>query len=351
MAIGLSDVKAQYEWAKAEIDFAIQDVISSGYFIKGKWDKKFEDALATFYNVPYCIGIGSGTDALEIIIDALDIHGADIIVPALTAAPTAEAVIRTGNRAVFCDVDEDYTLSPKSFRDAITPNTRAVIPVHLYGNPCKMAKISDIARANGLEIIEDCAQAIGAEVGKWGIASAFSFFPAKNVGAFGDAGAIITRHEGIEYLCHTLANHGRKSKYQHLFIGRNSRLDELQAAILCIKLNHLQVWTSIRRAFARLYSERLSIPYNPESVYHQFVIQVENREKIQKQLAQAGIETGIHYPLALPQQWAFWDADAIQHCPNACHYANRVLSLPMGIHLTNEDIYFVCGTLLSILAQ
>ena len=315
------DLHAQYLSIKEEIDFAIASVISENAFIGGKYVKQFEKNFAEYQQAKYCVGVANGTDALEVSIDALNLPmKSEIIVPANSFIASAEAVTRTGHKIVFCDANsDDYTINLKDLKRRITPKTSAIMAVHLYGHPCDMKSLLAIAAEHNLKIIEDCAQAHGAEykgmrVGSIGDIGCFSFYPGKNLGAYGDGGAIITNSEELANKCRMIANHGRVAKYDHQFEGRNSRLDGLQAAILDVKLKHLDEWTCRRVRIADEYIKQLkdvaeiTLPIRREwakHVYHLFVIRHTDRDALQAKLKEVGIQTGVHYPIALPKLKAF----------------------------------------------
>jgi len=315
------DLHAQYLSIKEEIDFAIASVISENAFIGGKYVKQFEKNFAEYQQAKYCVGVANGTDALEVSIEALNLPmKSEIIVPANSFIASAEAVTRTGHKIVFCDANsDDYTINLKDLKRRITPKTSAIMAVHLYGHPCDMKSLLAIAAEHNLKIIEDCAQAHGAEykgmrVGSIGDIGCFSFYPGKNLGAYGDGGAIITNSEELANKCRMIANHGRVAKYDHQFEGRNSRLDGLQAAILDVKLKHLDEWTCRRVRIADEYIKQLkdvaeiTLPIRREwakHVYHLFVIRHTDRDALQAKLKEVGIQTGVHYPIALPKLKAF----------------------------------------------
>lgn len=351
------DLKKQYESIKNEIDEAIKNVISETAFIGGKFVEQFEKEFANYQQAKHCIGVANGTDALEIVIEALDLpKGSEIIVPANSFIASSESVTRSGHKVVFCDCDEhNYTISLQSLKSKITPKTKAIIAVHLYGHPCDMDEIITIAKEHNLKVIEDCAQAHGAEykgkrVGAIGDVGTFSFYPGKNLGAYGDGGAIVTNSDELAKKCKMIANHGRIEKYNHEFEGRNSRLDGLQAAILSVKLKHLDIWTNTRIKVADYYLENLKdiknivLPKREEwakQVYHLFVIRTQKRDELQQYLKDNGIQSGIHYPIALPKLKAYdYTGQASED-----FFANKsdveLLSLPIGEHLNMEDIQFV----------
>ena len=348
------DLNKQYEDIKDEIDEAIKNVINETAFIGGKYVSQFEKEFSTYQEVKHCIGVGNGTDALEIAIESLNLPvNSEIIVPANSFIASSESVTRTGHKVVFCDCNENnYTISINSIKSKITSKTKAIMAVHLYGHPCDMDRIISIAKEYSLKIIEDCAQAHGAEykdkkIGSLGDIGAFSFYPGKNLGAYGDGGAIVTNDEGLAKKCRMIANHGRVEKYDHEFEGRNSRLDGLQAAILSVKLRYLDTWTEARIRVANFYLENLKategvvLPKREDwakQVYHLFVIRSKNRDKLQKYLKDNNISSGVHYPIALPKLKAY---DYTRQ-KNEVFFANssdkELLSLPIGDHLSESDL-------------
>ncbi len=350
------DLQRQYLSIKNEIDQAINDVINTSSFIGGKDIIDFEEAFSDYQNAQYCVGVGNGTDALEIALEALDLpKGSEVIVPANSFISSAEAVSRQGLKVVFCDVNSsDYTINIEDLKKRINASTSAIIAVHLYGHPCDMDALLSVANSN-IKIIEDCAQAHGAEykakrVGAIGDIGCFSFYPGKNLGAYGDAGAIVTNDEALSRKSRMIANHGRIEKYNHEFEGRNSRLDSLQAAILKVKLKNLDNWTSQRISLAEEYLElfkdfsEIILPQRKEwakQVYHLFVVRIENRDEIQKKLKHEGVATGIHYPIALPKLAAFKYLGQSKESGFAWMTDLSLLSLPIGEHLSKEDIYAV----------
>ncbi len=351
------DLKKQYLGIKDEIDQAIAAVINESAFIGGKYVKSFEEHFAAYQQVQHCIGVANGTDAIEIALEALELtKGSEVIVPANSFIASSEAVTRSGHRVVFCDCDPDtYTISVDDAEKRITDKTKAIIAVHLYGHPCEMDSIIDLAKRYSLKVIEDCAQAHGAEykgrrVGGIGDIGTFSFYPGKNLGAYGDAGAIVTNHGELARKCRMIANHGRIAKYDHEFEGRNSRLDGIQAAVLDVKLRHLDSWIKQRRLLADcyLYSLRgisgLTLPKQAEwgfHVWHLFVVLADNRDLLIHYLAEKGVQTGIHYPISLPdlKAYAYLDTtNTIGFSSKACY---KLLSLPIGEHLTKNDVVCV----------
>lgn len=352
--INFLNLKSQYESIRVKIDEAIANVINESAFIGGKYVEQFEKEFATYQESKYCVGVGNGTDAIEIAIEALDLpKNSEIIVPANSFIASSEAVTRSGHKVVFCDCDKlNYTISIPSLKSKITPNTKAIVAVHLYGHPCDMDKILKISKEYKLKVIEDCAQAHGAEykgkkIGALGDIGTFSFYPGKNLGAYGDGGAIVTNSDKLAKKCKMIANHGRVEKYNHEFEGRNSRLDGLQAAILSVKLKHLEEWTNQRIKIANYYLESLKdikdivLPKKEDwakQVYHLFVIQTKKRDELKQYLKDNGIQTGIHYPISLAKLKAY---DYLGQ-RNEEFFANKsdkeLLSLPIGEHLNHHDL-------------
>jgi dTDP-4-amino-4,6-dideoxygalactose transaminase len=343
------DLKQQYELIKSDIDKAIASVISETAFVGGKYVQAFETSFAEYCQVEHCLGVGNGTDALEIAIEALDIpQGSEIIVPANSFVASSEAVTRAGCKVAFADINpENYTLSPASVSSLVTPNTKAIMAVHLYGHPCDMDALQEIADQHGLKIIEDCAQAHGAaykgrRVGGIGDAAAFSFYPGKNLGAYGDGGAITTNCNDTYVKAKMIANHGRIDKYNHEFEGRNSRLDGLQAAILSAKLPHLDSWTENRIRIADYYLEKLSnieaikLPKREswaKQVYHLFVAESAVRDSLKEHLAANNIQSGVHYPISLPELNAYTYIEQNFSGFYTHGLGDRLLSIPIGDHL------------------
>lgn len=367
MHIPFVDLKSQYLSLKQEFDEAILKVVSETAFIGGRYAKAFEEQFAEYLGVKNCVAVGNGTDALEIGLQAIGIGAGDeVLVPANTFFATAEAVGNVGAKAVFVDIEPTfYNIDASKIEEKITPRTRAIIPVHLYGLPAEMDAIMAIADKHGLKVLEDCAQAHGATykgrtAGTFGDVATFSFYPSKNLGAFGDAGAIVSNSDETAEKARLIANHGQIAKNRHSLIGRNSRLDGIQAAVLSVKLPHLESWLEARRRNAALYNEFLSdtglqLPIAPEHsrhTYHLYVVQVPNRADVQQKLADEGIEIGLHYPTALP----FLEAYAVENYqpsdfPVAHAQMDKILSLPMYAELTEEMIEKVCRSLKSALAM
>jgi dTDP-4-amino-4,6-dideoxygalactose transaminase len=358
--IAMVDLKYQYGMIKNEIDKAIQEVINNTAFIGSKYAKKFEEEFASYIGAKNCVGVSNGTDALEISIEALDLpKGSEIIVPANSFIASGEAVTRNGHKVVFCDCDpNNYTINIESLKGKISNKTRALVAVHLYGHPCDIDEIKKITDPHNIKIIEDCAQAHGAEykgkhIGVLGDIAAFSFYPSKNLGAYGDAGAIVTNNNDLAQKARMIGNHGRIEKYDHEFEGRNSRLDGIQAAVLSIKLKYLDKWISKRIEIAGYYYDYLkevkniTLPHKEtfaKHVYHLFVIRTKKRDQLQEYLKSNGIETGIHYPIALPKLKAYEYLNQNDPSFNANNYDAQLLSLPMGEHLAREDIKIISNT-------
>jgi dTDP-4-amino-4,6-dideoxygalactose transaminase len=359
MNIQLVDLRAQYETIKEEIDSAIREVLAETAFIGGQRVKRFEEAFARFCGVKHCIGVGNGTDALFLALKTLGIGAGDqVITVANSFIATSEAITQTGARAVFVDISPGtYNIDTNRIEEKITPQTKAIIPVHLYGQPADMDPILALAKKHDLKIVEDCAQAHGAvykgrTIGSIGDMACFSFYPGKNLGAYGDAGAIVTNSDALAQKARMLANHGRIGKYDHEIEGVNSRLDGLQAAILGVKLKHLDAWSEARRKNAALYNEYLkgtdlATPVEKEDVtcvYHLYVVRMkkELRKELQAHLKAKGIATGIHYPIALPNLKAY---AYLNHTPNdfpeATKASEEIMSLPMYPELTEAQIRFI----------
>jgi dTDP-4-amino-4,6-dideoxygalactose transaminase len=360
LEIPFVDLKAQYESIKGEIDQAIGDVIASSAFIGGPFVKAFESSFAAFCGAKQCIGVGNGTDAIFLTLKAMGIgRGNEVITAANSFIATSEAITMSGAKVVFVDIRPDtYNIDPDKIEEKIMGKTKAIIPVHLYGQPADMDPILRIARKHGLKVIEDAAQAHGATykgrmVGTLADAACFSFYPGKNLGAYGDAGAVVTDDDTLGLKVRMLANHGRVAKYDHELEGVNSRLDGLQAAILKVKLKNLPAWTEMRRANARMYNDLLKETPDLEtpvemqsvkSVYHLYVIRVkgDSRKTLQEHLQVKGISTGIHYPIALPSLKAYEYLNIRESDLPEAHRASReILSLPMYPELHKAQIAYV----------
>jgi len=359
MKIPFVDLKTQYYQIRDHIDEVISEVLSHSAFIGGYYVTLFEKAFAKFCNVKHCVGVANGTDALFLALKALDIgRGDEIITAANTFIGTSEAITMTGAKVVFVDINpQTYNIDVDKIEEKITQNTKGIIPVHLYGQPAEMDRILELASQYNLKIIEDAAQAHGAKykgktVGSIGDIASFSFYPGKNLGAYGDAGAIVTNNEDLAEKVRMLANHGRIEKYDHEFEGINSRLDGLQAAILSVKLNYLSEWNRRRQLNADLYSENLEslnleLPQQANgnrSVYHLYVIRLQSdmRLPLQKFLGVNEISTGIHYPIALPNLKAYeYLGHKLDEFPAATKASKEIFSLPMYPELDESQIRYI----------
>jgi len=357
--IPFMDLDAQYRAVQEEIDEALFKVIHSYKFINGPDVEAFERNFALAQDVKYCVGCSSGTAGLHLAFEILGLQpGDEVLVPTMTFIATSEALRQVGARPVFVDIDPvSYNLDPAAIEHQITSRTRAIVAVHLHGNPCAMEPILAIAQRYQLKIIEDCAQAHlaeyrGQKVGNFGAVAVFSFYPGKNLGAYGDAGALMTNDAQLAERAALLANHGRREKYVHLIEGYNYRLDTLQAAVLNVKLRYLPQWTRQRIENARLYHDLLcNLPIGlPEMttekkhVFHIFAIVTDRREKIIQQLREHHVAYGIHYPLPLHRQPAYASlGDVSGRLPVAEKLSDQFLSLPMYAELQPEQIEFVCN--------
>jgi dTDP-4-amino-4,6-dideoxygalactose transaminase len=361
MSIPLVDLKAQYLSIKDEIDAAIRRVVDSTGFILGPDVQAFEEEFAQFCGVQHVVGVDSGTAALHLAFLVCDVGpGDEVITTPHTFIATIGMLGRVGAAPVFVDIDpRTYNMDPTKIEAAITERTKAIMPVHLYGQPAEMEPILEIADRHGLKVIEDAAQAHGAgykgrRAGSMGHVAIFSFYPGKNLGAYGDAGALVTDDGEIADKVRMLRNHGRREKYEHLLQGFNYRIDTLQAAILRAKLAHLEEWNEARRRHVATYRELLSdldliLPYEPEhirAVYHLFVVRLQERDALREHLKDRGISTGIHYPIPLHLQPAYRHLGHKEgDFPIAEECARHVLSLPMYPELTQAQIQEVVGTI------
>ncbi len=359
MKIPLVNLKAQYLSIKEEIDSAIKRVIDDTSFVGGEELKKFEEEFAKFCEVKYAVGVGNGTDALYLALRALGIKGGDEVLTSLhTFIATCEAITLNKAIPVFVDIDKNtYNINPGRIEDAISEKTKVIIAVHIYGQPADFDKIKEIAKRHNLLIIEDAAQAHGAiykgrKVGSLGDVACFSFYPGKNLGAYGDGGAVCSNNQEIIEKIRMLSNHGRCEKYFHKIEGINSRLDGIQAAILRVKLKYLNEWNRKRGEIANKYDELLSgmdeiitpkILNGVLSVFHLYVIQAEKRDEVIKKLKEDGISTGIHYPIPLHLQPPYKYLNLPEGSfPNAEKLCKKALSLPMFPELTDREIEYVC---------
>ena len=356
--IPVLDLVRQTQAIRAEVDAAVDAVLRSGQFILGPNVEAFETEFARYVGARYAVGVASGTDALELALRALNVGpGDEVITTPFTFVATAEAISCVGATPLFADIEPaTYLLDPAHVERAITPRTKAILVVHLYGGPARLDAFERLARERRVHLIEDCAQAIGSRyrgrhVGTVGVMGCFSFFPSKTLGAFGDGGMVVTGEERLAQRIRRLRVHGSARKYEHEEIGRNSRLDELQAAILRVKLRHLEAWVETRRTVAHRYHEGLQDvaqvdlvvrpvePPDGRHSYHLYTIAVPERDTVQEALRRQGIATAVHYPLPLHRQPVYASTPAgAARCPQADAAAGRVLSLPCFPELRPEEI-------------
>ncbi len=351
--IPLVDLQAQYRTIKPEIDAAIQQVIDTTDFILGHAVGEFEAAFAGYCQAAFAIGLNSGTDALCLALRAVGVApGDEVITTPHTFIATAEAITMCGAVPVFVDIDPvTYNIDPALVEDAVTSKTKALLPVHLYGQPADMDPLLEIARRHNLRVIEDAAQAHGAaykgrRVGTLGDAACFSFYPGKNLGAYGDAGAVTTNDPQIAQEIRLLRNHGRAAKYEHDRVGFNNRMDGIQGAVLNVKLKHLDTWNEKRTKIAAMYTELLgdgvetpTVPDWADPSWHLYVIRVEQRDRLFERLREMGIGVGIHYPIPLHLQPAYTDLGYKEgDFPHAEAAAKSILSLPMYPELSVSQI-------------
>ncbi|WP_294152897.1 DegT/DnrJ/EryC1/StrS aminotransferase family protein [uncultured Selenomonas sp.] len=359
MKIDLAVLGRQFELYQEEYEAAALRVLRSGWYVLGPEVESFEQAFAAYVGRKYCIGVGSGLDALTLSVRALGIGAGDeVIVPANTYIATVLAITANGATPVFVEPDDCFTLDAARIEAAITPKTKAIMVVHLYGQAAKMDDICRIAKAHGLRLVEDCAQSHGAKfsgtmTGAFGDAGCFSFYPTKNLGAFGDAGAVVTDDEELAGTLRMLRNYGSEKKYHNKILGVNSRLDELQAALLRTKLGHLADLIAERERIAAAYLSGIQNPAirlpkqreNANHVWHQFVIETEDRDSFQQYLAGHGIQTVIHYPI--PPHLAecyHYLGHKEGDFPITEHMAKTVLSLPMFNGMKEEEVRYVIET-------
>ena len=360
--VPLVDLKTQYATIEAEVRAAMDEVLDSAQFINGPAVADFERRFAASCGAGFAVGVGNGTDALTLALKALGVGpGDEVITTANTFIATAEAVVAVGAAPVFVDVDPaHFNMTPEGLSAAITPRTKAAIPVHLYGQPAPMAEIMSVARQRSIKVIEDAAQAHGAEyhgkrVGSWGDAATFSFYPAKNLGACGDGGAVVTNDEQLAVSARMLRNHGRTDKYLHEYVGVNSRLDTLQAAILGVKLTRLEEWNRMRRTVAAKYDAALgefaglTLPAEMpggKHVYHLYVVRTGRRDELRQYLSENGIGVGIHYPIPLHLQPALQSLGyGPGDFPVAEQLADSILSIPMYPEMQDAQLIRVVQTL------
>lgn len=353
MKIPFVDLKAQYQSIKPDIDQAIENVISETAFIGGKYVNKFKEEFASLYGTKHCVPVANGTDAIYIILKMLGIgEGDEVITVANSWISTSETITQAGAKPVFVDVDEYFTIDINKIEKEITPRTKAILPVHLYGQMADVETIKQLCEKHNLFLIEDCAQSHfsefdGIRAGLRGIASTFSFFPGKNLGAYGDAGAIITNDDSLAEKMKIYANHGALVKHQHQIEGINSRLDGLQAAILSAKLPYILEWTEKRNQCATYYNEilaeitQIELPQlrpNSKHSYHLYVIKAKKRDELAAYLKNNGIETAIHYPVPLPFMDAYkYLGKTTDDFPIVAANQSRILSIPIFPELTKQQ--------------
>ena len=359
MKVPFLDVGASYRELKREIDQAIKKVLLGGWYIQGENLKKFEAEFADYCGVKYCLGVGNGLNALELILRAYDIKkGDEVIVPANTFIATLLAVNTVGAQPILVDPNPaTFTIDPSKITSALSKKTKAIIPVHLYGQTADIKKIKNISKKYKLILIEDSAQAHGAlhfgkKAGSLGDAAGFSFYPAKNLGAFGDAGAITTSNKKIAEYIASLRDYGSKKKYYNRYKGTNSRLDEIQAAVLRVKLRYLNEWNNRRQKIANFYLENINpqknenfilpaIGFGNDPVWHLFVVRTKKRKKFISYLKKKDIGFQIHYPIAPYKQIAYHEMKNLDHnFPVTNELSEEIISLPMGPHLDQEMVEY-----------
>jgi dTDP-4-amino-4,6-dideoxygalactose transaminase len=362
MHVPLNNLRVQHDGLRDELREAIEQVVASSCFSGGTFVEQFEEEFATFCGARFAIGVGSGTEALWFILLALGVGAGDevITVPS-TFIATAEAITYCGARPIFVDIDEEtYTMDPRRLESAITKRTRAIVPVHLFGQTADMDAIRAIAARHGLPVVEDACQAHGAEykgrrAGALGDAACFSFYPGKNLGAMGEAGAVVTNDTNLKGRIEALRNHGRVSTRDHSVVGWNGRMDGIQAAVLSVKLRHLQSWNLKRRAHAQQYTSRLDVledilfPATPQDrlhAFHVYAIRTPNRDQLIARLAESNIQTAIHYPIPVHLQQAYRFLGLQRGSfPVAERCADQFLSLPIFPEITNAQISHVINSI------
>jgi dTDP-4-amino-4,6-dideoxygalactose transaminase len=359
--IPFGDLSRQLAAIREEIDGAIAATLRSGWFVLGKAGEKFESEFAAYIGTRYAGGVGSGTEALHLALVAVGVKpGDEVITVANTCVPTVSAISFAGAVPALVDCDnESYNLDPGKLEAAITKKTRAIMPVHLYGQAADMDPIMSVAEKHGLPVVEDCAQSHGTEykgkkTGTIGDIAAFSFYPSKNLGAYGDGGAILTNDGSLAERVRMLRNYGQEKRYYHSIKGFNSRLDELQAAILSVKLKHLDRWNARRREIAALYGSMIKNPLirlpremsYGKHVYHLYPVRTRHRDELQNFLSSNGIQTVIHYPIPVHLQKSYADlGKARGSFPQAEAHGDEELSLPMFPELTDDEVRYICETL------
>ncbi len=365
MAVPFVDLKGQYHTLKADIDRVVLEVLDSSSYILGQYVRTFEQEVEHFFGIKHAIGVNSGTDALLLSLRAMDIgSGDEVITVSNSFFATAEAISLAGAKPVFVDVTEpSFNVDSELLEAAITPRTKAIIPVHLYGQPADMDEVLEVAERHGLRVIEDACQAFGAEykgrrTGTLGHAAAFSFVPAKNLGCYGDGGMVTTNDDVLAERVRLLRDHGSSKKYRHEVVGYNSRLDALQAAILSVKLKCLDDWNEARRRLAGQYGLELRgcdvvLPTEApdrKHIYHLYVIRTKNRDQLQAALREQGISTLIHYPIPIHLQPAFGDGSP-SCLPVTQRLADEILSLPLWPTMPTSSVTLTSDAIKQILSQ
>jgi len=362
MNVPFADFSGQYQTIKGRIDTGLKRVFEKGNFILGEEEKAFEEQFAKFCDTKHAVGVNSGTDALYLALGALDISvGDEVIIPTFTFIATALCISYTGAKPVFIDIEEEtYNIDPQKLEEVITDKTKAIIPVHLYGQPANMDEITTVARKHNIAIVEDACQAHGAtykgrKTGSLGDIGCFSFYPTKSLGAFGDGGIVVTNSDEINEKIQMLRDYGRKGRYEHKIKGYNSRLDTVQAVILSAKLEHLDEWNRMRGDHASYYCELLKeassittpiIKENRTHVFQTFAVRISNRNKVLEEMKKRGVGVLIHYPIPIHLQEAYADLGFKKgDFPVSEKIADEVLSLPMFPHMTNDQIEHVCTSL------
>src|SRR5215831_3825235 len=358
--IPVLDLKAQYRSIEREISGALNEVLASTDFVLGPQVKKLEQELARYCECRHAVGVASGTDALRLAMAALEIGpGDEVITSPFTFIATANTISHCGAKPVFVDIDPDtFNLSPAEVEKAVTPRTKAIVPVHLYGQPADLRPMISLADKKRLHLIEDCAQAIGARyqgrrVGSLGIAGCLSFYPTKNLGAYGDGGMILTNDPSVAEKTDVLRRQGSRKKYHAEVLGFNSRLDSLQAAVLGVKLKYLDAWNEARRRAANKYNQLLrefpvKTPMETTQawhVYHQYTIRTPRRDELAEHLKQRGIGTMVYYPVPIHQQAVYASSGKVPSLPHAEAAAKQVLSLPIYPEITDEQLETVVGAI------
>lgn len=360
--VPILDLSKQHESIRSELDRVYKDVMDRDDFIMGKELEVFEANYSGFCETEHCVGVGSGTDALHLALRAAGVgEGDQVITVPFTFTATAETIMEVGAEPVFVDIDPDtYCMDIDQLEEKLDDRTRAVIPVHMYGLPANMSRIQELTEDTGTVVIEDACQAHGAlwkekTVGGWGDLGCFSFYPAKNLGALGDAGAVVTPHENLAQNVRRLRDHGREGKYTHVIKGCNSRLDNLQAGFLNVKLKHITRWNELRRERATTYLEalepveQLKLPMEPDEayhVYHQFTVLCNQRDALKKHLETVGIDSAIHYPTPLHLQPAYHDLPYEEgDFPVSERVSDQVLSIPCFPEMTDDQQQYVIDSI------